>query len=339
MKQPYSAHPDAVVPKGLRVGHVVNILRVLGTVGRDRHGDLPGGDAATFHSVVYHLAGGAEAALRLPPMKGDGLEIKNITTHLHSSAKTAYGTKSKWANEMKELRRSGNEAEITSRLSTIFDLSKLAAVKSMAIIADAWLWPMLRAIEPGDDVHILDVCPVLWPRTLAWLEEAAANPQSAIDGSLSLRASFEGAGLCTTPRREPSATGRKRSERAAADLARIRAAIDADAELKAEVHAMLSDAFTAMAGGVRNHAAEFMPTGAFCTAKITPEMRKRLDGMPLTSVAAETMFARVKRRADRGGRARHDTRMGAVLCERDGTVGWARGKADPEALKAQARKR
>ena len=36
----------------------------------------------------------------------------------------------------------------------------MSAVRSMAIISDAWLWPMLRAIEPGDDVHILDVCPV-----------------------------------------------------------------------------------------------------------------------------------------------------------------------------------
>jgi hypothetical protein len=36
----------------------------------------------------------------------------------------------------------------------------MAAVRSMAVIADAWLWPMLRAIEPGADVHILDVCPV-----------------------------------------------------------------------------------------------------------------------------------------------------------------------------------
>ena len=35
----------------------------------------------------------------------------------------------------------------------------MSAVRSMAIIADAWLWPMLRAIEPGDEVHILDVCP------------------------------------------------------------------------------------------------------------------------------------------------------------------------------------
>ena len=32
----------------------------------------------------------------------------------------------------------------------------MSAVRSMAIISDAWLWPMLRAIEPGDDVYILD---------------------------------------------------------------------------------------------------------------------------------------------------------------------------------------
>ena len=32
----------------------------------------------------------------------------------------------------------------------------MTAMRSMAIIADAWLWPMLRAIEPGDDVHILE---------------------------------------------------------------------------------------------------------------------------------------------------------------------------------------
>ena len=52
----------------------------------------------------------------------------------------------------------------------------------------------------------------------------------------------------------------------------------------------------------------------------------------LTSVGAETMFARVKRRAERGGVARHDTRIGAVLCERDGTVAWARNMAQAQAL-------
>ena len=65
-----------------------------------------------------------------------------------------------------------------------------------------------------------------------------------------------------------------------------------------------------------------------------------MDGTPLTSVSAlETMFARVKRRADRGGIARHDTRMGGVMCERDGTVAWTWGQAKPQGLVNLARKR
>ena len=211
----------------------------------------------------------------------------------------------------------------------------MAAVRSMTVIADAWLWPMLRAIEPGDDVHILDVCPVLWPRVCTWLEEAAASPQSAIDGTLSLHTSLEAAGLRTTSRKPPTASGVRRAERAA-DLQRVRAAIDADDELKVLVHEMLTAAFTAMVGGVRNHAAEFMSGGGFCTANLTAELRTRLDGMPLTSVGAETMFARVKRRADRGGVARHDTRMGGVLCDRDGTVVWVRRKGDADGLLRKA---
>jgi hypothetical protein len=51
------------------------------------------------------------------------------------------------------------------------------------------------------------------------------------------------------------------------------------------------------------------------------------------------MFARVKRRADRGGISRHDTRMGGVLCERDGTVAWSRGQAQADGLLTLARKR
>lgn len=215
----------------------------------------------------------------------------------------------------------------------------MSAVRSMAVIADAWLWPMLRAIEPGDDVHILDVCPALWPRVLEWLEEAAASPQTAIDGKLCLRTRLEAAGLRTTARRGATPASKRRAERASADLERIRAKIAADAELQALVHEMLTAAFTAMAAGVRNHASEFLPGGCCCTAKITPELRKRLDGMPLTSVAAETMFARVKRRADRGGIARHDTRMGQVLCQRDGTVAWARSKEQAEGLLRLAARR
>jgi hypothetical protein len=215
----------------------------------------------------------------------------------------------------------------------------MSAVRSMAVISDAWLWPMLRAIEPGPEAHILDVCPVLWPRTHAWLEEAADNPQSVIDGTISLRSNLEAAGLRVTRAAVETPTQKRRSERAQLDLLRIRAAIDADAEVKAEVHAMLSDAFSAMAAAVCNHASEFMPGGCCCTANITPELRARLSGMPITSVSAETMFARVKRRAERGGIARHDTRMGAVECSRDKTVVWARDKANTQGLLNLAGKR
>lgn len=130
----------------------------------------------------------------------------------------------------------------------------MAAVRSMAIVADAWLWPMLRAIEPGDNVHILDVCPELWPRCCSWLEEAAANPQSAIDGTLCLRSSLEAAGLCVKPRMEPSTARRRRSMRAQLDLQRIRNAMITDTELKQLVHELLTVSFTAMAASVRNHA-------------------------------------------------------------------------------------
>ena len=215
----------------------------------------------------------------------------------------------------------------------------MAAVRSMAIISDAWLWPMLRAIEPGDDAHILDVCPELWPRVLEWLEEAAASPTTAIDGTLCLRTRLSAGGLRVTPHEQLSDKARRRSERAALDLQRIRAAIAADSELRDLVHEMLVAAFTAMAKGVRNHAAEFVGDGRFVKAKITPELRAAMDGVPTTSVMAETMFARVKRRADRGGISRHDTRMGAVLAERDGTVNWLRNQREGERLWRLARRR
>ena len=112
----------------------------------------------------------------------------------------------------------------------------MAAVRSMAIISDAWLWPMLRAIEPGADAHILDVCPELWPRTLEWLQEAAASPMTAIDGTLCLRTRLASGGLRVTPREQQSTQARRRAERAAIDLQRIRNSIANDAELRELVH-------------------------------------------------------------------------------------------------------
>ena len=47
---------------------------------------------------------------------------------------------------------------------------------------------------------------------------------------------------------------------------------------------------------------------------------------------AETVFARIKRRAERGGVSRRDTCIGAVLCERDGTIAWLRNKREERSL-------
>jgi hypothetical protein len=68
---------------------------------------------------------------------------------------------------------------------------------------------------------------------------------------------------------------------------------------------MLKAAFTAMAESTRNHAAEYLLGGPCCLANITPELRKAMDGTPTTSVITETIFARIKRRAERGGAARN----------------------------------
>ena len=90
---------------------------------------------------------------------------------------------------------------------------------------------------------------------VAAVGEAAESPQTVIDGSHCLRTSLEAGKLRTTPHKQPTASAKRRASRAKLDLERIRAAIDADAELKALMHEMLSAAFTAMALGVRNHAA------------------------------------------------------------------------------------
>ena len=77
-------------------------------------------------------------------------------------------------------------------------------------------------------------------------------------------------------------------------------------EMQHLVHEMLAAAFAAMAKSVRNHAEAFMPGGACCTENITPALRQAMSGTPITSVAAETVFARAKRRVARcgGGRVR-----------------------------------
>ena len=77
----------------------------------------------------------------------------------------------------------------------------MSAVRSMAIMADAWLWPMLRAIEPGDDVHILDVCPVSWgcyssPNPTPNATPPAAPHPIPIPGSVASHLRVAGGGGC-----------------------------------------------------------------------------------------------------------------------------------------------
>lgn len=122
-------------------------------------------------------------------------------------------------------------------------------------------------------------------------------------------------------------------------MKRIVDAVAACDEVRALVHQMLSAAFRGMAKSVRNHAAEFLGDGRLSKGNITPRLRAEMDGVPITSVWAETIFARIKRRADRGGISRHDSRIGAVLCERDGTVAWLRDKLEGERVWRLARRR
>ena len=85
----------------------------------------------------------------------------------------------------------------------------MAAVRCLALICDACLWPLLRSI--GSDEHILDVLPTMWPQALAFFREAAASPATVLGGSLQLLLSCD---------REAKLT--ERAKRGALDIALVR---------------------------------------------------------------------------------------------------------------------
>ena len=87
---------------------------------------------------------------------------------------------------------------------------------------------------------------------------------------------------------------------------------------------MLTVALNVMAKALEVHASEFIGDGVFSAAKDTPELRKKLEGVPTTSTPCEALFAAVKRRAVVEGVARHDSGMGVVMAKRDHTTTWAR---------------
>ena len=114
-------------------------------------------------------------------------------------------------------------------------------------------------------------------------------------------------------------------------MKRIKQAISGSDELKELVWEMTAAVFRAMALSVRNHASEWMPGGRFSSENITDEVRAPRwipsNGMPLTSVAAETMFSCLKSKFARSGRARHDTLAGSALLQRDRTDSCLQAKA------------
>jgi hypothetical protein len=176
-------------------------------------------------------------------------------------------------------------------------------------------------------MHIMDVGPAMWSTSLRWLREAAADPAAVINGSMRLDALSDAAGQRTVPRdKEGTAT---RGARAEVDMDRIRQTVEGDHAQHKLVCEMLTIGFTAAADTVENHASEFIGDGVFSAAKDTPELRKKLDGVPPTSTPCESLFASVKLRTGQQGVARHDTRVGGVVAKRDRTVAWAWG-LDPE---------
>ena len=170
----------------------------------------------------------------------------------------------------------------------------MAGVRAMALICEAVFWPMITAIKPQADVHTLDVLPVVWPAAHAFFEAAAAAPERIVDGSLAL--AIPGAPARPVP---ASASQARRSERRRLDMARIRAMSAGDATVKR----LLEAAFGAMAKGVANHAAEWLPAGLVATdgstttegklsaARITPELRAKYDALPTTSTPVERLHA------------------------------------------------
>lgn len=196
-----------------------------------------------------------------------------------------------------------------------------AAVRSLALICDAALWVLLRCI--GSDDHILDVLPKMWTHALEFFEKAATAPQLVIEGSLALI--IEGV-------REAKETPRAR--RAAIDLQRIRRLSTGDRL----VERMVGAAFSAMAASTRNHASEFLPGGVCSSDKITPELRARLNGCPLTSTSAERMFALGRAHDKRAGASRDDTRAGVVLGGMDNTAEFMRAREHGEAEWRKLRK-
>ena len=192
----------------------------------------------------------------------------------------------------------------------------MAAVRAMAIICDAVVFPALAAIKPSADKHVLDVLPETWPRIHKYFGDAAADPAAVIEGSLQLYARLG------QPAPSEPPTQATRGGRARLDMLRIREASRGNAL----VEEMVAAAMQAMVPAVENHAAEWLPGGKLCSANITPELRQRYDALVSTSSCVERIHAVGKSNDERCGSQRDDTRCGIVLARYNNQAAWLNSK-------------
>ena len=55
----------------------------------------------------------------------------------------------------------------------------MAGVRAMALICDAVFWPLIRAVKPAADKHVLDVLPRVWPAAHAFLRRPPRRPRAS----------------------------------------------------------------------------------------------------------------------------------------------------------------
>ena len=214
----------------------------------------------------------------------------------------------------------------------------MAAVRSMALLCESVLWPLLKAVKPSAEQHTLDVLPQVWPAACGFFRDAAARPRGLIEGSLELDL-----GTATPAQATPATAAQaRRSQRAAIDMARIRATIAADPQQGELVEKLLAAACEAMAKATANHAAEWLPAGLeatdgsitvdgkLCAARITPELRARYDALPTTSTSVERLHAFGRGCDEQAGLQRADTRAGICLGRYNGQAEWLRSKSTEE---------
>jgi len=204
----------------------------------------------------------------------------------------------------------------------------MAAVRSMAIICESILWPLLKAIKPKADKHTFDVLPMVWTKAREFFTHAASRPRGLIEGSLKLDLGDDVCPPDATPRTDAQL---RRSQRAAIDMTRIRAKIQGDQQQFEIVEKLLAAACTAMIRATENHAREWLgPDGKLCAEKITPELRAIYDALPTTSTSVERLHAFGRGCDEQAGMQRADTRAGLCLARYNGQAAWLRAKKTEE---------